>query len=139
MTASNSTNETAVVYTDGAARGNPGPAGAGVYFVYQDEEKTFHKYLGEATNNQAEYEALILALEKAKDLGITRLQAYADSELMVRQINGQYKVKNPQLKVLFDQAKSLSKSLSWFRIEHVRREQNKDADLQANLAIDEAT
>lgn len=127
----------AVAFTDGAARGNPGPAGAGVYMKVGDKEHRFHRYLGETTNNQAEYAALLLALEEAANLGVTHLQIFADSELMVKQVNGEYKVKNAGLKPVFAEAKERIAGFTDFEIAHVRREQNSEADSLANQAIDE--
>ncbi len=97
------------IYSDGASRRNPGPAGAGA--VLLDEQGNILnkvcKYLGETTNNQAEYQAAILGLETALEMGATRVQLRADSELMVKQLLGQYRVKKPELKPLYDQVKSL--------------------------------
>lgn len=127
------------IYTDGAARGNPGPAGAGwVIRTSAGEIVAKHcKYLGELTNNQAEYQALLLALEEAIGLKGERIAIYADSELMVRQIQGEYKVKNEGLRPLFQR---LVLTLSRFReytVSHVRREENALADELANKAIDD--
>jgi len=128
-----------IIYTDGAARGNPGPAGAGV--VIKDAGfktiKELWDYLGEITNNQAEYRALIMALKSAVELGASDLDIFADSELMVSQIKGLYKVKNEGLKPLFDEAVGLLKRFKASRISHIPREKNKEADKLANKAIDE--
>jgi ribonuclease HI len=123
---------------DGAARGNPGPAGAGVV-VWRGEKvfEEFCKYLGRATNNQAEYQALILALEQALELGAREVTVRSDSELLVKQMLGEYRVKNPELKVLFQKAAALRRRFDGFRIQHVPREQNAEADRMANRAIDE--
>lgn len=131
--------ETAIAYTDGAARGNPGPAGAGAYFQLAEEEKRFFRYLGEATNNQAEYAALLLALEEAQNMGIRNLEIRADSELMVRQITGEYKVRNERLREVFEEAQRRIESFDSFKIVHVPREANQEADRLANQAIDEAS
>jgi len=123
---------------DGAARGNPGPAGAGV--VIRRGEKVFEefcKYLNETTNNQAEYQALVLGLERALELGARQVAVRSDSELLVKQVLGQYRVKNPGLKILFDKAATLMRRLERFQIQHVPREQNAAADRLANRAIDE--
>lgn len=122
-------------FVDGGARGNPGPAGAGGVLT---GAKPFFisEYLGETTNNVAEYTALILLLRKAVELGYDELEIFADSELMVRQIGGQYKVKDAKLKELFAQAKEQIAKLKNFSLTHVRREQNKDADKLVNEAID---
>lgn len=127
-----------VVYTDGAARGNPGPAGAGV--CIRDargnviEERA--SYLGEATNNVAEYEALLLGLDEAQRLGGTRVEIRSDSELVVRQMLGEYRVRNARLKELHARAKSLERVFARVEYVHVRREENRDADRLANRAID---
>lgn len=124
--------------TDGGARGNPGPGGAG--FVLEDETgavvRSGGRYLGCVTNNNAEYEALIWGLRTALDHGVTQLRVCADSELVVRQINGQYRVKNEGLKPLFAQAKALLGRFASVEVVHVRREQNAAADALANEAMD---
>lgn len=126
--------------TDGAARGNPGPAGIGVCIRDAKGEVVAEiaEYLGETTNNQAEYRALLAGLERAIALNASEIEVRADSELMVRQINGQYKVKHPDLKPLFEQAKALLTKFSKSTVCHVRREENRDADALANQAIDAA-
>jgi ribonuclease HI len=127
------------IYTDGAARGNPGPAGAGAYI--EDETGTcvseVFRYLGKATNNVAEYQALLLGLETAVELGAGSLEIRADSELMVRQLTGLYRVRNPALKQLCRRALELASQFDHVDYTHVRREQNKRADRLANRAIDE--
>lgn len=128
-----------IIYSDGAARGNPGPAGAGAVLSSRDGTPvaTISKYLGEMTNNQAEYQALKLALEEALKLGAASISIKADSELMVRQLNGEYKVKNHSIKVVFREISAmLSKFESW-SVHHVPREQNSAADELANQAIDQ--
>ncbi len=126
------------LFIDGASRGNPGPAGAGVVASRDDKHvESTCQYLGHATNNQAEYSALILALERALDLGATQVEIRSDSELLVRQINGQYKVKNAGLKPLFEKARTMIAKLESFGIKHVPRELNQKADAMANRAIDE--
>lgn len=127
-----------IAYTDGASRGNPGLAGIGIAFYNEQGEqiKTFSEYIGEATNNIAEYKALIKALEIGKDLGAREMEVYADSELIVKQIKGEYKVKNEGLKPLYNVAKASINELSNFKITHVKREFNKEADKLANIAID---
>ena len=128
-----------ILYTDGGARGNPGPAGAGAHLLDHagNTVAELTEYLGETTNNQAEYRALLLALRKAKDLGATEIEVRADSELMVRQINGQYKVKNEALLPVYQEAKKCLLGFAKWTIKHIPREQNKQADLLANKAIDE--
>ncbi len=126
------------LYTDGASRGNPGDAGAGaVVFDEQGEEiGTCSEYLGTCTNNVAEYKALIIGLEKAISLSCKKLSIYLDSELIVKQIKGQYKVKNETLKPLFLQVKSLLAKLPSWSVNHVPRAQNARADELANIGID---
>jgi probable phosphoglycerate mutase len=123
---------------DGASRGNPGPASYAV--VIRDAAGKvileLAKRLGRETNNVAEYYALLAALDYAVSHGISALRIRSDSELLVRQIQGRYKVKSPELKPLHERATKLARQLSHFAIEHVRREQNRDADALANLALD---
>jgi ribonuclease HI len=127
-----------VAYSDGGARGNPGPAGYGV--VIQDEAgkkvAALSQYLGHQTNNVAEYQGLIGALEYAVEHGPKALKLISDSELLVKQIRGQYKVNNPTLKDLHGRARQLIRQLEWFRIEHVLRGKNQEADRLANEAMD---
>ena len=124
---------------DGAARGNPGEAGCGA--VIYDENgtvvKELSRYLGRATNNVAEYEGLLMGLEALLQLGQKNIVVQSDSELMVRQLNGEYRVKDAKLKTLFDRAQHLLRQFPSYRILHVRREMNKLADRLANLAIDQ--
>ena len=126
------------MFTDGASRGNPGEAGIGV--VIRDDGghivKRVARYLGKATNNQAEYEALIAGLKAAYELGAEELNVCADSELMVKQMNGQYKVKSPDLQERNAEARRLVESFMSVVIEYIPREKNKDADALANEAID---
>jgi ribonuclease HI len=126
-----------IINTDGGARGNPGPAGVGAVFSDEDGQilAEFNDYIGEATNNVAEYRALIFALEKAKDFKTSEIECRLDSELVVKQLNGQYKVKDPNLKELFNIVQGLIffKPISFL---HVRRELNKKADKLVNQAID---
>lgn len=123
---------------DGASRGNPGPAAVGA--VIKDEEGRLHssisKRIGITTNNQAEYTALITALEKAISLGANRVEVKVDSELVVKQIKGIYRVKNAALKPLYQKAKQLQSTLASFTITHIPREQNSEADGLANEALD---
>lgn len=130
---------TIVAYTDGAARGNPGESGIGV--IFKDEKGAILAkicgYIGEATNNVAEYQALIACLKNASKTKCSRLVVHSDSELMVRQLLGEYKVKDPTLKLLFQKAQRLLAKASFeFEIKHVGRELNKEADKLANLGID---
>lgn len=128
-----------IIYTDGAARGNPGPAGAGAVLIGEDGDilAEVSRYLGETTNNQAEYQALIMALEEARKLGADSLNIFSDSELLVRQIKGDYLVKNGGLKRLFKLAKDKLKGFGKHTIEYLPRERNAHADRLANRAIDE--
>lgn len=127
-----------IVHIDGAARGNPGPAGIGV--VLWDEAGTIREehqaYIGKATNNMAEYEALLFGLRKARELGYTAVKVFSDSELLVRQIRGEYRVKHPRLRKFYDQVDQLVRSFDAFEIDHVRRGMNTRADLLANRAIE---
>ncbi len=128
-----------ILYTDGGARNNPGPAGAG--FVIQDEKgKTIamgKKYLGERTNNEAEYEALILGLKKALELGIKEIQVLMDSELVVCQMNRDYKVKDLELSKLFLKVWNLASQFKKISYQHIPREKNVLADELVNKIIDE--
>lgn len=127
-----------VAHSDGGARGNPGPAGYGVVINDQSGRKVAHlsEYLGHQTNNFAEYQGLIAALEYALQHGPKALKLISDSELLVRQIKGIYKVKNATLQELHGRAKELIAQLEWFSIGHALREQNQDADRLANEAMD---
>ena len=125
-------------YIDGGARGNPGPAGYGI-MVTGSAGATLAElscFLGHRTNNYAEYSALIAALEWAIAHGHRHLRVASDSELLVRQMKGIYKVKSPDLRPLYEQARSLSRKLEGFEILHVRREKNRRADKLANQAMD---
>jgi len=127
-----------VANTDGGARGNPGPAGYGVVLKDQSGNKVaaLNGYLGHQTNNYAEYAALIRALEYAVAHPWKALRVVSDSELLVKQIRGQYQVKNPTLRELHGRAQALIRQLDWFSIEHSLREQNREADQLANEAMD---
>jgi ribonuclease HI len=126
---------------DGGSRGNPGPAAYGV--VVRDPRgeivARLKKYIGKNTNNVAEYFGLIAALDYAQNHGIRALRIESDSELMVKQMRGQYKVKSEELKPLFERAKKMSQTFESFRISHVYREQNKEADALVNQALDETS
>jgi ribonuclease HI len=128
-----------VAFSDGGARGNPGPSGYGV--VIQDETgkkiAALSEYLGHQTNNFAEYQGLIAALEYAVQHGHKALRVISDSELLVRQIKGIYKVKNAALQDLHGRAKELIAKLDWFSIGHVLRGKNQEADALANAAMDQ--
>jgi ribonuclease HI len=128
-------------HCDGGSRGNPGPAGFGVYIEGPDGQKLaeLSEFLGRTTNNVAEYSALLAALDFALRNGHPRLRVVADSELMVKQIQGRYKVNSPDLRPLYDEAKRRVARLDGFRIEHVLRGKNQRADRLANLAMDRGT
>jgi probable phosphoglycerate mutase len=126
-------------YIDGGARGNPGPAGYGVYIELPDGSvEELHGGLGIATNNVAEYNGLLVALQWALDRGHRELHVRADSELLVKQMRGEYKVKHPGLQPLAARARLLVAQLDRVKFEHVRREQNTDADRLSNVGMDEA-
>ncbi len=126
-------------YIDGGARGNPGPAGYGVRVELPDGRiEELHGALGIATNNVAEYNGLLAALRWAVEHGHKALKIRADSELLVKQMRGEYRVKNPGLQALVAQARVLVAQLDGVVFEHVRREQNQDADRLSNVAMDEA-
>lgn len=127
-----------IIYSDGGARGNPGPAGIGAV-IYDEEKNIVHEiseYLGETTNNQAEYRAVIAAIEKLKEFEVEELNFFLDSELVVKQLNGQYKVKNAGLAPLFVKIHNARQSFKKVTFSHVRREYNKEADALANRAMD---
>ena len=124
------------IYIDGAARGNPGPAGAGVVLKEGgDTVKEIFRYLGDATNNVAEYSALILGMQEAAALGYKNAVLHLDSELVARQIQGEYRVKNDNIKPLFEKAVRLINSFDGFRVVRIDRKYNKEADKLANKAI----
>jgi probable phosphoglycerate mutase len=129
-----------IVHIDGGSRGNPGPAAYGVMIESADGSRlaAFSGYLGKTTNNVAEYQGLLAALDHALSKGYLRVQVQTDSELMAMQIKGVYKVKNPGLKPLWEAAVRLIGRFESFSIEHVRRERNREADRLANLALDAA-
>jgi len=126
-----------VIYADGASRGNPGPAAIGA--VIKDERgrliASISQRIGKATNNQAEYRAIIAALEEADRLGARQVDIKMDSELVVRQINGEYRVKKATLKPLYQQVKQRQGLLEGFTITHILRQQNIEADKLANKAL----
>ena len=126
---------------DGGSRGNPGPASYGV--VIRDPRgeivARLKKYIGRTTNNVAEYYGLIAALDYAQSNNIRALRVESDSELLVKQMRGQYKVKSADLQPLYERAKKMSQAIPSFRIDHVYREQNREADLLANQALDEVS
>ncbi|MEW6144815.1 MAG: ribonuclease HI family protein [Thermodesulfobacteriota bacterium] len=126
------------IYIDGAARGNPGESGIGVLIKGEGgKAREIKKYLGTRTNNQAEYTALITALESARGHKDQEIRIFTDSLLLANQMNGLWKVKHPEIKELFKKAKGLIEGFSRVTISHIPREENREADRLANLAIDE--
>ena len=127
-----------IAHVDGGARGNPGPAGFGVVLEDESGKKvdTLSGFIGHQTNNVAEYSGLLAALDYASKNGYRALKVVADSELLVKQICGEYKVKSPNLQDLYSRARVMIRSLEWFRIEHTLRGGNKEADALANEAMD---
>lgn len=127
-----------ITFTDGGARGNPGPAAAGI--VIKDENghilDTYGEYLGEQTNNFAEYSALISALKRAKELGATEVECRLDSELVTKQMQGLYRVRDSQLQKLFIQAYNASTAFKKISYHHIFRENNKEADKMVNETLD---
>jgi len=127
----------ATLYTDGGARGNPGPAAAAyVLAIAGGETIEAGDYLGEATNNQAEYEALLRGLSRAREAAVTNLAVFMDSELIVKQMSGEYRIKNADLKILYDKVCSLIAAFDRVTFEHVPRAKNKRADALVNETLD---
>jgi ribonuclease HI len=127
-----------IAHIDGGSRGNPGPAGYGVVITDRAGKKiaALHEYLGRQTNNYAEYQGLLAALDYALAHGPKALKVVGDSELLVKQIRGEYKVKSPALLDLYQRARELISQLEWFSIQHTLREGNQEADRLANMAMD---
>jgi ribonuclease HI len=127
------------LHVDGASRGNPGEAGFGVHVTAPDgsEVASLFGYLGTATNNVAEYQALLHGLRFALARGASSVEVFSDSELLVRQIEGRYRVKHPGLQPLHREAQSLLAHFAQSRVAHVPREKNREADALANRAVDE--
>ena len=125
------------LYTDGGSRGNPGPSGIGAVILDSNRKKIreVFKYIGETTNNVAEYNALVHGLEEAISLKATDVVIYMDSELLAKQLNGEYKVKDANMKALFDRSLSLLKNFSSFEVKHIERLKNREADRLVNKAI----
>ena len=130
-------NKRVFIYSDGGSRGNPGPAGIGVVIFdgKKNKIKELSKYIGEATNNIAEYNAVISGLEEAIGLKADDVTLYLDSELAVKQLNGEYRVKNAEIKTLFERVLEMLKNFKSFEIKHIDRSKNKEADKLANKAI----
>jgi ribonuclease HI len=127
------------LYSDGAARGNPGPAGAGAVLVEPSGQvlDRLGKFLGTQTNNYAEYMGLLLGLKRAQELGVREVEVFADSELMIRQLGGRYQVKSASLRPLYLEALKLLNDFERVKLVHVPREMNRAADEMSNRAIDE--
>jgi ribonuclease HI len=127
------------LHIDGASRGNPGEAGFGVHVTTPEGEELarLYGYLGPASNNVAEYQALLHGLRWALARGVRRVRVFSDSELVVKQMSGAYRVKHPAMVPLHRDAQALARRFEEFRLAHVRREQNKEADRLANCALDE--
>ena len=127
------------LYSDGAARGNPGPAGAGAVIINADGHVVakIGKFLGDNTNNYAEYMGLILGLKRAKAMGIKELDVFSDSELVVKQLSGEYAVRAENLRPLHEEARSLLQGFGEVKVRYIPREENEQADLMSNRAIDE--
>lgn len=125
------------LYTDGASRGNPGPAGIGVVLLDEKRKKVkeFHKYIGPTTNNIAEYNALLYGLDEALMLRADEIVVNLDSELVVKQLNGEYRVKDPNIKIFFEKALHALKGFKNYQVIHIDRSENKEADKLANKAI----
>jgi ribonuclease HI len=128
------------IFTDGASRGNPGPASIGIVFKLKGgvELAEHCEVIGRATNNVAEYRAVVAALEHCQRWGVKRVHLNMDSELIVRQLHGTYRVKSPDLRPLYQQVVFLSKDFEEFRVRHIKRGQNGHADALANRALDSA-
>jgi ribonuclease HI len=131
-------NETLTLQFDGGSRGNPGPAGIGIVVSAADGTPliTLGRFIGRATNNVAEYRALITAMEEAKKLGAKKILIRGDSELIIKQMRGEYRVKHPDMKLLYEEAQHLLRQFVSAKIEHNLREKNELADTLANLAMD---
>jgi ribonuclease HI len=128
-----------IIYCDGGSRGNPGPAGLGAVIYDEENNKLFElsEFLGVTTNNQAEYKGVLKAIKKAKELKAKELSFYLDSELIVKQMKGQYRVKNRDLIPLYMEIRKHILEFQKVEFNHVRREYNKEADALANMAMDE--
>ena len=125
------------LYTDGGARGNPGPAGIGAVLTIGEQQYLFKKYIGETTNNQAEYQALILGLDEAIKRGIKEIHCFLDSELVVKQLKREYKVKDNDLAIQFVKVWNMMQQIGKVTFTHVPRAENKIADRLVNEVLDE--
>lgn len=130
-----------IIYTDGGARGNPGPAGVGVVITDEQGKKIgeYSKYIGIATNNQAEYQGVVLALQKAKTLKAKKIDCYLDSQLVAEQLSRKFKIKDKNLGSLFVKIWNLSLDFEKINFYHIPRERNKEADRLVNKAINTRT
>lgn len=128
-----------IIFTDGGSRGNPGPAATGIVIKDTDEEvlAAYGEYLGKQTNNYAEYSAIISGLKKAQELGASEVECVADSKLAVEQLNRNWKVKEPTLQKLFLEAWNELQKFKRYKIRHVLREENKEADAEVNKVLDD--
>ncbi len=129
------------VYIDGAARGNPGPGGIGVVIYEEGREQPVRQiksFLGIATNNQAEYLALIRALEELREMPVKEVKIFSDSQLLIRQLEGEYRVRNEKLLPLYEKALKMANNLPGVSYHFINREKNKKADKLANSGIDDA-
>lgn len=126
------------LYCDGGSRGNPGPAASGMVLIDENGHTTaaWGSYLGQTTNNVAEYTSLILGVQRAKELGATQVKCYMDSKLVVEQVNRNWKVKEPHLQKLFIQAWNEIQGIPTFSLKYIPRDQNKLADQQVNITLD---
>ena len=126
------------IYTDGGSRGNPGPAASGAVIFSPDGKRlaSVQRYLGRTTNNQAEYTAIVIGLERAKQLGATRVSLFMDSELATKQLNGEYRVKDKEIAKRFLEVKNLLHAFDRVTFTHIRREKNKEADALVNKCLD---
>lgn len=129
---------TLTIYTDGGSRGNPGPAATGIVIKNEHHKilAAYGEFLGKQTNNYAEYKAIISALKKAKELGATEVMCLADSKLVIEQLNGNWKVKEPTIRILFFEAIKALRQFSSYELRHIRRELNTEADEQVNIVLD---
>jgi len=127
-----------IIFSDGGSRGNPGPAACGAVLYNEKKEVVVRlaQYIGKATNNQAEYRALIIGLEKAQKLKVQDIICYLDSELVVKQLNREYRVKDKDLETLFVKIHNLTLGFKSVTFKHIRREKNKEADRLVNLVLD---
>ncbi len=127
----------AQLYTDGGSRGNPGPAAAGILIIDENKKEIkAGKYLGHATNNEAEYNALILGLQKCSSIGVSELECFMDSELVIKQMQGLYKVKDSRMQALFALASDLKNRFDTISFTHIERAKNKTADQIVNYVLD---